>query len=312
MSVGKGIQLSTGFDVNTAQPLDSRELVNSIEERDALINVYNGLRCYVNGVGAFIYIDGVWSESDSKVSEDDETIQNIINEVTELSSDVDELDIKIDNTNKNIDTLNSTVDELDIKIDNTNRNVDTLNSTVIELNNSFDELSSNVGSFSNEIDELDTKIDNTNNNVSVLNSTVIELNNNFGELSSNVGSFSNEIDELGVKIDNVIEYSNIVPQEEETLLWVDTSTDGDASSPLLSNEIILEFQGIIGELRTQIDKLKKDNIALERRIAYLEQHGSGSGGGGDIPDYEGEELIMVFEDGTQMTFEDGSIMTFEE
>ena len=172
-------------------------------------------------------------------------------------------------------------------------------------------MSSNVGSFSNEVAELDTKIDNTNNNVSVLNSTVIELNNNFGELSSNVGSFSNEIDELGVKIDNVIEYSNIVPQEEETLLWVDTSTDGDASSPLLSNEIILEFQGIIGELRTQIDKLKKDNIALERRIAYLEQHGSGSGGG-DIPDYEGEELIMVFEDGTQMTFEDGSIMTFEE
>ena len=78
---------------------------------------------------------------------------------------------------------------------------------------------------------------------------------------------------------------------------------------MLSNEIILEFQGIIGELRTQIDKLKKDNIALERRIAYLEQHG---GGGGNIPDYEGEELIMVFEDGAQMTFEDGSIMIFEE
>ena len=206
MSVGKGIQLSTGFDVNTAQPLDSRELVNSIEERDALINVYNGLRCYVNGVGAFIYIDGVWSESDSKVSEDDETIQNIINEVTELSSDVVELDIKID---------------------------------------------------------------------------------------------------------NVIEYSDIAPQEEETLLWVDTSTDDDVSFPLLSNEIILEFQGIIGELRTQIDKLKKDNITLEQRIAYLEQHGGGSGGG-DIPDYEGEELIMTFEDGTQMTFEDGSIMIFEE
>ena len=205
MSVGKGIQLSTGFDVNTAQPLDSRELVNSIEERDALINVYNGLRCYVNGVGAFIYIDGIWSESDSKVSEDDETIQNIINEVAELSSDVVELDIKID---------------------------------------------------------------------------------------------------------NVIEYSDIAPQEEETLLWVDTSTDDDVSFPLLSNEIILEFQGIIGELRTQIDKLKKDNITLEQRIAYLEQHGSG--GGGDIPDHEGEGLIMTFEDGTQMTFEDGSIMIFEE
>ena len=60
----------------------------------------------------------------------------------------------------------------------------------------------------------------------------------------------------------------------------------------------------------KIDKLKKDNIALEQRIAYLEQHGGGSGGG--IPDYEGEGLIMTFEDGTQMTFEDDSIMIFEE
>ena len=60
MSIGKGIQLSTGFDVNTAQPLDSRQLVDSLEERDALINVYNGLRCYVNGVGEFRYIDGEW------------------------------------------------------------------------------------------------------------------------------------------------------------------------------------------------------------------------------------------------------------
>ena len=62
MSIGKGIQLSTNFDVNTAQPLDSRQLVGSLEERDALINVYNGLRCYVNGVGEFRYIDGEWED----------------------------------------------------------------------------------------------------------------------------------------------------------------------------------------------------------------------------------------------------------
>lgn len=62
MSIGKGIQLSTSFDVNTAQPLDSRQLVDSLEERDALINVYNGLRCYVNGVGEFRYIDGEWED----------------------------------------------------------------------------------------------------------------------------------------------------------------------------------------------------------------------------------------------------------
>ena len=71
MSIGKGIQLSTSFDVNTAQPLDSRQLVDSLEERDALVNVYNGLRCYVNGVGEFKYINGEWYNEGADESKDE-------------------------------------------------------------------------------------------------------------------------------------------------------------------------------------------------------------------------------------------------
>ena len=71
MSIGKGIQLSTSFDVNTAQPLDSRQLVDSLEERDALVNVYNGLRCYVNGVGEFKYINGEWHNEGADISKDE-------------------------------------------------------------------------------------------------------------------------------------------------------------------------------------------------------------------------------------------------
>ena len=71
MSIGKGIQLSTSFDVNTAQPLDSRQLVDSLEERDALVNVYNGLRCYVNGVGEFKYINGEWHNEGADESKDE-------------------------------------------------------------------------------------------------------------------------------------------------------------------------------------------------------------------------------------------------
>ena len=49
MSLGKGIKLSTGFDLNAKSPLDSREWFKTIAERDALpdINLYVGLRCFV-------------------------------------------------------------------------------------------------------------------------------------------------------------------------------------------------------------------------------------------------------------------------
>ena len=48
--IGKGIQLSTGFDLNAKAPLDNREWFKTIRERDSLpdINLYNGLRCYVD------------------------------------------------------------------------------------------------------------------------------------------------------------------------------------------------------------------------------------------------------------------------
>ena len=36
MSIGKGINLSTGFDLNAQQPLDNRDVFETIRERDAL------------------------------------------------------------------------------------------------------------------------------------------------------------------------------------------------------------------------------------------------------------------------------------
>lgn len=65
MSMGKGIQLSTGFDLNAKAPLDNRELFNSIKERDSLpdINLYDGLKCFVKETQKnYQYLNGAWSE----------------------------------------------------------------------------------------------------------------------------------------------------------------------------------------------------------------------------------------------------------
>ena len=47
---GKGISLASGFDLGAKSPLDSRSIVNTIEERDAHVTenrAYPGMKVYV-------------------------------------------------------------------------------------------------------------------------------------------------------------------------------------------------------------------------------------------------------------------------
>ena len=67
MSIGKGIQLSTGFDLNAKSPLDNREWFKTIAERDLLpdINLYEGLMCFVDETKHnYQYINGEWVDKD--------------------------------------------------------------------------------------------------------------------------------------------------------------------------------------------------------------------------------------------------------
>ena len=143
-----------------------------------------------------------------------------------------------------------------------------------------------------------------------IETTIVDLMGNFE--SNNVeGALRELAEKCG---DNGIEYSNTAPIDDNVSLWVDISADEGVSS-LLTDDIILEFKAMIADLSSQINSLKADNIALERRVAYLEQNASsggsggsgGGGGGGDVT----TEVQLTFEDGSIMTFEDGTIMSFE-
>ena len=139
-----------------------------------------------------------------------------------------------------------------------------------------------------------------------IETTIVDLMGNFE--SNNVeGALRELAEKCG---DNGIEYSNTAPIDDNVSLWVDISADEGVSS-LLTDDIILEFKAMIADLSSQINSLKADNIALGRRVAYLEQNASGGsgggGGGGDVT----TEVQLTFEDGSIMTFEDGAIMSFE-
>ena len=118
--IGKGIKLSTGFDLNSQSPLDNREVFETIEERDALpsINLYEGLTCYVKETKEnYQYIDGNWtiknggieriSYGDTEPSDgdillwidttDNSSIENVLSDslATEIKRTITELNTKI-------------------------------------------------------------------------------------------------------------------------------------------------------------------------------------------------------------------------
>ena len=84
--IGKGIQISTGFDLNSQSPLDNRTVFETIEERDSLpsINLYEGLECFVKSTKEnYQYINGEWVKNDGW--NDVKIINDATNQRTEMS-----------------------------------------------------------------------------------------------------------------------------------------------------------------------------------------------------------------------------------
>ena len=137
--IGKGIKLSTGFDLNSQSPLDNREVFETIEERDALpsINLYEGLTCYVKETKEnYQYIDGNWtiknggieriSYGDTEPSDgdillwidttDNSSIEDVLSDslATEIKRSITELNTKINELQERVLYLEQYIAEKNI------------------------------------------------------------------------------------------------------------------------------------------------------------------------------------------------------
>ena len=137
--IGKGIKLSTGFDLNSQSPLDNREVFETIEERDALpsINLYEGLTCYVKETKEnYQYIDGNWTiknggierisygetePSDGDIllwidTTDNSSIENVLSDslATEIKRTITQLNTKINELQERVLYLEQYIAEKNI------------------------------------------------------------------------------------------------------------------------------------------------------------------------------------------------------
>ena len=113
---------------------------------------------------------------------------------------------------------------------------------------------------------------------------------------------------------NVIQGEN-EPEQDDVIIWVDTSNSENVYSDTLGDKVINEFREIFKYLTNEIKELKAKNLDLESRVSFLEQNGTGGGGNNnpdkpDKPDVNTTSEIMTFEDGSLLIDEEGNVLVF--
>lgn len=229
MSIGKGIQLSTGFDLNAKAPLDNREWFKTIRERDSLpdINLYNGLKCYVDETKKnYQYIDGAWLDRGNGDSGGNTTISNASDipitdannnfEATNVEGALDELANKIDTSGGG----SGDSSEFEIEVNGELTNDYTLSVNTNEVADAYKSVYDNLYSqFQMMFSQMQKIIDTQQKRIDDLEARVFALENEVGESDNDkpveikvkyIIDYKNEplVDYKGGKIDD---YGEVVP-----------------------------------------------------------------------------------------------------
>ena len=164
--------------------------------------------------------------------------------------------------------------------------------------------------------ELIDKIKQKNNgNFKLVDAIDVELKD-----GSDLQNFIDNINDIvdmpsSSKCHNVVQGEN-EPEQDDVIIWVDTSNSENVYSDSLGDKVINEFREIFKYLTNEIKELKAKNLDLEARVSFLEQNGAGGGGNKpDKPDNPNPDVnttseIMTFEDGSLLIDEEGNVLVF--
>ena len=332
---GKGIPLASGFDLGAKKPLDSRDVVDTIEERDLHVaenRAYEGMTVYVKENKTIYRYDGKnWIDLSNFY-----TKEEVEQQINSLQA---ELDNKLENSDLNNYAKKSDIPTKTSELTNDSGFLTSIPDEYIteeELNEKgylteHQDLSNYATKdelFSKDYNDLTNKptipslngyatesfVSNAIANAQLSGDKEVDLSNyaTKDELNSkaNITDIPTKVSDLT----NDNNYISSIPDEyitEEELnntiekYYTKNEVDEKIKDNNNNNETIQNLLDIIESLQSQIQKLQED-------VEYLKTHG----GGGTIPDDdENEDVVndgvLILEDGFELLLEDGSSILLE-
>ena len=287
MSIGKGIPISTGFDLNSQSPLDNRTIFKTIAERDSLpsINLYEGLECFVQDTKVkYQYLNGQWKEKEiwDNVTVTKEDSTNKL-KLSFYSNDVLKKEVEIDVPSVNIDDIDIWDDATVTKDIVNNRNeISFYSKGVLKKTIYIDGLGGE--SVVHQIEKGDTAptdenillwIDTTSDDgvdTSLSDALILEFKSTIADLNSQVADLKARVlylEQNGGGGGTVIVDSQYIMLEDGSQLMLE---DGDyllLESYEEDNELIIELRTIISNMKNPIDTLTDEINLLNERVSDL-------------------------------------------
>ena len=291
---GKGITVASGFDLSAKSPLDTRNIVNTIEERNAHVlgnRAYEGMKVYVLADKKEYRYNGTDWEVVSGLTDEQLNQLRIAYEHSQ-STHITQGDLQGLATESYVNTKiaedlsnYATKDELNTKVDKEKGKSLILDTEIERLANvtNYDDTELRT--------ELSTKANisdlHEHSNKDVLDRITIEKITSWDNKSDFDGDYNNLTNQptIPTKTSELVNDSTYVtesgvleiiensggiggttevsqgetePTEGSVLLWIDTTSDESMVENNLSNSLITEFQGSISTLNTRVSTLEKN------------------------------------------------------
>ena len=265
---GKSIPITSGFDLGAKSPLDTRSIVNTIEERNAHVignRVYEGMKVYVlaekkeyryNG-NDWEEVGGITDEQLEKLTIAYEHSQTPHVTETDLNSKVDKVEGKSLISDTEIERLANVdnYDDTEIRAELNNKanisdlhqhaNKEALDGITADKVTSWD----NKSDFDGDYNSLTNKPTIPSKTSELVNDSTYVTESGVLEIIENSGGIGGATE---------VSQGETEPTEESVLLWIDTTSDENMVENNLSNSLITEFQGSISTLNTRISTLEKN------------------------------------------------------
>ena len=220
MSIGKGINLSVGFDLNAQQPLDNRDVFETIRERDSLpqINTYEGMKCYVKETKSnYQYIDGAWVSADVDNNSIAYGITPPTSEDTliwvDTSGNLSGTNYEDAFVEEVRESMFQATESLIGDIEGIKTKIGNLESIDVAYDGELKKIKEDISRIDSEISSIKTNISNMSGDISTLKPNINTLNTEVSTINAKIATANKKIDDSNAKVETIEDNCSKIEKE---------------------------------------------------------------------------------------------------